>query len=224
MIVTCPDCKTRYKMNAALLESQGRRLKCKSCRATWFQTPRGQTVAEPAGEQPAGFDIESEAERLLGAARQIDATRLDRAVDIRRKLLGWLSLTGCVGMFVISSVMFRHAIVKQFPATYELYALAGFKVNIRGLEFGNVVYDSRSVNGIPVLTVSGEILNVSGKVMTVPKIRFSLQDSALQEIYHWQIAAKPKALAVDRRIKFATRLASPPTEAQHVQVRFARAP
>ena len=36
MIITCPSCKKKFKIDAALIPSKGRNLKCGSCDQIWF--------------------------------------------------------------------------------------------------------------------------------------------------------------------------------------------
>lgn len=37
MIVTCPECKTQYRLDPALLGAEGRLVACSACRHTWHQ-------------------------------------------------------------------------------------------------------------------------------------------------------------------------------------------
>ena len=36
MIITCPNCKKQFKINASLIPSNGRNLQCGSCKYVWF--------------------------------------------------------------------------------------------------------------------------------------------------------------------------------------------
>ncbi len=46
MIVTCPNCKTQYRVDFDLIPDEGRRVRCRTCRHAWRQLP----VAEPEPE------------------------------------------------------------------------------------------------------------------------------------------------------------------------------
>ena len=75
-------------------------------------------------------------------------------------------------------------------------------------------------NGLPVLAVRGEIVNVAERELDVPRLRFSLRDSSRQEIYHWTMAVAADRLGPSERANFVTKLAAPPPNARDVEVRF----
>ncbi len=117
--------------------------------------------------------------------------------------------------------VFRDSVVRFAPGSARLYALAGFDINLRGLEFRDVVYTREFEDGIPVLAIRGEIVNVTEAPVLLPTIRFSLRDSRTQEVYHWTGSAGPDLLAPAGAVPFESRLASPPVGAEEILVRFA---
>lgn len=52
MILTCPQCATRYRVNGASFAPPGRQVRCAKCQHSWFQSP-------PAEEELALVDIEA---------------------------------------------------------------------------------------------------------------------------------------------------------------------
>jgi predicted Zn finger-like uncharacterized protein len=48
MILSCPSCGARFRIDAAKLGSVGRRVRCASCRHTWHALPADGTEAQPA--------------------------------------------------------------------------------------------------------------------------------------------------------------------------------
>src|SRR5690348_14679877 len=57
MIITCPNCATRYQADAAKFPATGRKVKCAKCGHAWHQDPPAPepaiVVEEPAVEEPA---------------------------------------------------------------------------------------------------------------------------------------------------------------------------
>lgn len=49
MIVTCPVCSTRYRLDPSLLTEEGHRVRCTACGEVWFQEPEAESLPE-AGE------------------------------------------------------------------------------------------------------------------------------------------------------------------------------
>ena len=260
MIITCPQCATRYETADDAFTGEGRKVKCTGCGNIWLQRPQGEPAAEPAvpeeteiteeteeafEDTPSGVlegylanweeaaeipestdedivDIESEAQRLASASRRASAEYAERRAVRTRTTRGWGKLAACLAVFVAGGYFLQVPIVKQFPAAAALYAQLGMDVNIRGLEFRNLTYKREFENGIPVLAIKGEVVNITGDVLNIPRIRFGLLDQVDQEIYHWSMQVKRKPLEPNQGIPFATRLAAPPAAARHVQVMFAK--
>lgn len=248
MIITCPLCATRYEANEEAFEPDGRKVRCTSCAHTWFQwaegaepqAPEEDTVAGEATEAEAApeiadefpdpvaglepsVDIESEAKRLAHASRRATAGYAANRAMRTRKVRGWMMLAASVALFTSGSYYFREQIVKTFPAAAQLYAEAGIIVNTRGLALRNVRYFQDFEDGIPVMAIEGEVVNISGVDKMPPRLRFGLLNDKDQEIYHWMMVVHRTAMKPDATVPFKTRLASPPAAARNIQVRFAAA-
>lgn len=271
MIITCPQCATRYETADDAFTGEGRKVKCTACGNIWHQRPLQETAADDpieidGAEEAAGdpaedaaegasedaseesgtgvlegyladweeaaevpetgdediVDIESEAQRLASASRRASAQYAERRAERTANTRGWGKLAACIAVFVAGGYLFQVPIVKQFPAAAALYAQIGMDVNIRGLEFRNLTYKREFENGIPVLAIKGEVVNITGDALTVPRLRFGLLDQVDQEIYHWSMQLKGKPLEPNQGVPFTTRLAAPPAAARHVQVMFAK--
>ncbi len=238
MIITCPTCATRYEAATDVFEPDGRKVRCTSCSHTWFQPPESSSLeASSNGFAPAieddfpsddfdGMqdnvgDIESEAARLASASRRATAGFAESKAERIRAARGWLALAACIAVFVGGGYFFNVQVVRMFPAAAQVYAALGMEVNTRGLAFHNLTYGQDFENGVPVMAIKGEIVNVSGSEIVPPRVRFSLLNEADQEIYHWTMKVDKKPLAPDAAVPFSTRLASPPAAARNIQVRFA---
>ena len=81
-------------------------------------------------------------------------------------------------------------------------------------------YERQDENGLPVLAVKGEVLNISGETRRVPRLRVGLRDEKQQELYHWTFALTESELKADSKASFTTRLSSPPPAARDLEVRF----
>lgn len=52
MIITCPACQTRYKVDPKSFGAKGRRVRCTNCKETWNQGPAEEAVAAVDPEAP----------------------------------------------------------------------------------------------------------------------------------------------------------------------------
>ncbi len=168
-------------------------------------------------------DIKSEAQRLVAASQKIKAGRQKFNKRIISSVIGWGALAATIVLVAGLSVYYRYNIVKILPGSAQLYAQLGMPVNIRGMSFANVVYKRDFENGLPVLAIKGEIINLTDQQKTLPRVRFGLLDGTDRELYNWTVRVDKKPIAPNARVKFVTRLASPPAGAQGLMVRFARA-
>jgi predicted Zn finger-like uncharacterized protein len=222
MILTCPLCTTRYLADAKMFAPPGRNVRCAKCGQVWFQAPAG-----PESEPEPEPIVEKQASPAFAAATEM---RYAMAVAPRRSMagvfanaIGWVALILLVLALGGATVKYRQTIASLWPQSATLYAALGMKVNLRGLEFAGVTYSDQLENGEPVLAISGRLINVTSHEIPVPAIRVSISDNDKRELYHWTFAPGVTMLAPRARATFSTRLASPPREARHVEVRFARA-
>lgn len=181
--------------------------------------------AEYDDEPPrAGVDVESQAGRrgpkiAAPGEKSRSAGRVPGGGS--RAIKKVVALAACLALAAGSLVYFRGAVVRTLPGTAHLFAAAGYPVNLRGLEFRDVSFENLTENGVPVLAIRGHVVNITGKQLTVPELRFSLRDTMQQEIYHWTARPDQRDVAPAGRTGFKTRLASPPSGVEQVQIRFA---
>jgi len=106
--------------------------------------------------------------------------------------------------------------------TAAVQEAVGQPVNLRGIEFRNVSYERQTENGLPVLAVRGEVVNIADEVRVLPPLRVGLSDGGdpPRELYHWTFTLPEKELVPQQSVDFVTRLSSPPPEARDLEVRF----
>jgi hypothetical protein len=114
----------------------------------------------------------------------------------------------------------RVAMVRNFPQTASLFAAIGLPVNLRGLIFENVKSSGEFVDGVTVMVVQGTIVNLTGKTLEVPRLRFALRSASGHEVYAWTALPTRTMLTPGEELPFRSRLASPPPDGRDVIVRF----
>ncbi|MGV8997407.1 MAG: zinc-ribbon domain-containing protein [Parvibaculaceae bacterium] len=134
--------------------------------------------------------------------------------------IGWVLLVLFVAGTIYSVVQYRREIAAFWPSTAKLYEAAGAPINLVGFELTKVTYERQDENGLPVLAIKGEVVNVSGETKRVPRIRVGLRDENQQELYHWTFALPESELKSAAKAEFTTRLSSPPAGARDLEVRF----
>jgi predicted Zn finger-like uncharacterized protein len=127
-----------------------------------------------------------------------------------------VALAACLAALITG----RTTVVQIFPQTASLFAAVHLPVNLRGLDFTDVKSSEEFDQGVPVLVVDGKIVNLTNRIMDVPRLRIAIRNAAGHEVYAWTALAQSPILGPRDSLPFRTRLASPPSEARDVVVRF----
>jgi hypothetical protein len=167
------------------------------------------------------FDADREALRLAQAARTAEQRYLSERRRRAHALRSWLALAAAVGASVMILLLMPHHVARAFPPALRLYSAAGLDINPRGLEFRNVGQQHLRTDNVRVLAVQGEIVNVSGRELPIPPIRFTLRDSRKRPIYEWSLKPATRPIKDGEVSSFLTRVASPPETAEAIEIRFA---
>jgi hypothetical protein len=116
--------------------------------------------------------------------------------------------------------LWRAEIVHWMPQTASFFRAAGLGVNIRGLTFADLHTSKDTHDGVTVLIVEGAIVNTTGAVVAVPRLRFALRNMALAESFSWTMPPEKGTLGPGETLPFRSRLASPPSDGNDILVRF----
>lgn len=252
MIIACPSCSTRFKLDAARIPSKGAKVRCANCGHVWLQRPELAPEPEPAPQPgPASDELEPfapreprqsepEPEYKLPPPRTEHARAQARAFAPSPSAfpaepneaqsrgqwalrVGWAALIAVVIGALIIGYFFRLDIVRSFPKTAALYGLVGLEVNVVGIDFRNVATGSGIENGAPSLKLEGEIVNRSRRRVAVPELRASLRDAEGRELSHWTFEAFADSLGPREVSAFASPHVPIPAGAKELELRFATA-
>jgi predicted Zn finger-like uncharacterized protein len=183
MIITCPTCSTRYTVSDSAVGPAGRKVRCRSCGHVWFQTP--QTDDRTLMAEDMAADLRT----ALGAA---DRPRVEKPAKVRRNrgsLAGWAAFGAVAAGLVAAGYLARAQIVQLWPPAALLYEKAGLAVEPpgAGLQLQNVRSEQRVDNGVTLLVVEGQIINVSDAERTVPKVRAVSMGFDRKPVQSWSI-------------------------------------
>lgn len=174
-------------------------------------------AAESAG---AAATIEAEPGDDDAFVRQRAARRKREAQRQRRRGSSWPTAILMLLAIIAGILAFRAQVVRAMPQTASLFAEIGLPVNLRGLAFHQVTVKKEQADGVAVLIVHGEVVNVTRRLVEVPRLRFALRDAKGGEVYHWTARPEQQVLGPGDILPFHTRLASPPPEGEDIMVRF----
>lgn len=220
MIVTCTSCSKRYLVDSRALGVAGRTVRCASCGHTWFEAaPRdaAQAMALAAPPEPPSFSIEAERRE-----RRVQLPAVKRASS-RGQFLGLgLVLILLIGV-AWGLIAARTEIMNYWPPAAKLYAMVGYGPTVAGpgLELRKVTPSRGIENGVPILAIDGEVVNISTVVREVPKLKVALRDGSDHELQAWTVAVTEQRLLPGASVPFHTTIAQPSDAATGVVVSFA---
>jgi predicted Zn finger-like uncharacterized protein len=241
MMISCPTCHARYSLADDRPRDQGLALCCSACGHNWVEppvvesraieiydvTPRQLPPPSSSRNLPAviepGPDADVEVRRLVEASRLAREAFKEKRAKRMKRLRGWAILGTLALSPIAAAAAFPVQVVKIAPATIRVYELAGLSVNIYGLEIRRLEQQHAIVDGTRVLTVKGEVTNITSSERKIPWLRFGLADGASQEVYHWTLDTNARPLRPGETTSFITRIASPPESAKKLKIRFAHA-
>jgi predicted Zn finger-like uncharacterized protein len=236
MILTCPNCATRYQADEAKFVPSGRNVRCAKCGHTWHQSPPdaapepdlGVVAPQPPPPAPPAPEPVARNQDATPVAQPAPAPVEEPAAPPpwprwAALVAGWVGLVLLVGLISWAFVRFRQDVASVWPRTASLYSAIGLEVNARGIAFTDVKYNQQIEDGAPVLAVTGKLVNISARELPVPEIRVALIDDEKRELYHWTFEPGVMTLRPGEVAPFMTRLASPPKAAHHLELRFAKA-
>ena len=234
MLITCPSCASAYDLPADRIGASGRKVRCASCRESWFVAspednpraplpslepePQAEIVARPLPPPPPREDPEPKP-RGRGASRK----RAGGGPTPGRARSGVLARVA--GIAVVCGMLpgllaFREKVVSALPGTASLYRSVGLPVNLVGLSFANVRSGLSQERETQVLEVSGEIVNDGRVARPVPSLRIVIEGERGEQLYSWTAKAAEGELSVGKSAPFRVRLTAPPPDARRVEVTF----
>lgn len=228
MIVTCPSCETSYRLPGGSAAG-AIAMTCRGCGHRWKEMDLIETIevidTKPRN-LPAIIDHEEapelEARRLANLARDAEERFAAIRASKQRRTRNWLFFgTIAVVPFAVAALL-PETVVGAVPISFKAYQAMGYDVNVYGLDIRRVDRQHAIVDGKRILTLKGDISNISNDTRRIPWLRFALVDAGGKEIYNWMLDTGARPLRAGEITGFVTRVQAPPEAAQNVKIRFAK--
>ena len=229
MILTCPECATRYFVPDEKVGPSGRTVRCSACGNRW--TAEGQADLELFVDPEAGAAAKDD-----DAAEEVPVSELpgdelpkvfrQKASEDRRvreaATVGvvWAGMAVGVLGLALGAIVFRGSVVEAWPRTASAFAAVGLDVNRVGLEIEDVQAEAALQDGHAALAVSGVMRNVEDHPVKAPPLRVSLLNKA-EKVVAVKLASPADPLIPPGETRhFALSILDPPTTAAILEVSF----
>jgi predicted Zn finger-like uncharacterized protein len=237
MILTCPTCASRYRIDETKLGPQGRTVRCAGCGESWRAEPLAEPLQltpelvapnfvepDPAVDVSAGGaepDLaETPAEELPKVFRQkAEAKRRTRAAMTAGVV--WGGMSASLALLMLAAVVFRVQVVQLWPRTAGAYAAVHLTVNPLGVAPDNVQAAPGLENGRAALIVTGAERNIDSRPRGPVPLRISLYDKAGVRLLSRIVDLPAAPLGGGESRPFRVSFLDPPMAATQVGVDFA---
>jgi len=194
MILTCPTCASRYRIDESKLGPQGRTVRCAGCGESWRAEPlteplqlTPELVAPKLEDSGQAVDVftggaepdlaDTPAEELPKVFRQ-KAEAKRRTREAMTAGVVWGSMSAGLALLLLAAVVFRVQVVELWPRTAGAYAAVRLTVNPLGVAPDNVQAAPGLENGRAALIVTGAERNIDSRPRRPAPLRISLYDKA----------------------------------------------
>jgi predicted Zn finger-like uncharacterized protein len=232
MILTCPECATRYFVDDAKLGAEGRTVRCAGCGHRWraqaepdlelVSTPDEGAIAAAPAEAPAPpsdvADLRAEILPKVFRAKAVEKKSMRQAM-VHGVI--WAGMAAVLMALLGAAALFRVDIVRLIPRAAGAYATVGLAVNPTGLVFEGVAAHPALQDGHSALVVSGAIRNIEDRAVTAPALRIQVLDHAGQPVAVKIAGTENPHLKPGEVRHFVVAVLDPPATAHNVEVAFA---
>ena len=241
MILTCPECATRYFVPDGSVGPEGRTVRCANCANSWRAMPEAeepleldleQAAVPAAAAEPSAYEAEEPepaevtvadlpGEELPKVFRERVKARRENRRAAASGLVWGLGGAAVVGLLAGVTIS-RERVVKAWPKTASVFAAVGLPVNATGL----VIEQHQAAmqfaeDGRPALVVRGKITNVKDHAVSAPPLQITLLGAEGRPVAtKISQAVNPQVPANASRV-FEETVLDPPSSVTEVEVKFA---
>lgn len=238
MILECPECGTRYLVPDSSIGTEGRTVRCASCRHSWYQEPDERAVdaieasvppveatplppAPALSSMPAAPVVTPVADVIEPAVPAADFDAFAHRPPFRPRV-------NPARRWTIAAVV--AALLMLVAVAAILWTSAPGLATQLGLSFGPAESPLRLVdnpierreinNGSELFAVSGKVLNPSNDRQRVPDIRADLRDAQGRIVYTWTIIPQQRSLSPKSAIDFNSAKLDVPASSKRLELSF----
>lgn len=236
MILTCPECATRYFVPDEKMGPDGRNVKCANCGHRWHAS------ATPDLELFEDDDLGALAREVQGAAGEsaekppedladVPGPELPKVIrqrkDTERKVreaaavgVVWAGMAAGLAVLVAAAVVFRGTVVDIWPKSAAAYASVGLPVNRVGLTLEQVHAEPTLRDGHAALQVTGLMRNIEDRSVEAPPLAVVILSADGRRLGGKIAQAQDPTIPSGGTRRFAIVLLDPPSNARTLEVAF----
>jgi predicted Zn finger-like uncharacterized protein len=244
MILTCPECASRYFVDDSKVGAAGRVVRCAACGNRWtarneealdlFDEPSAADLAgDPNltaldGATNAADDPETPVNQLPGEElpkvfrARADAER--RLKEAKTTGIIWGGMVAVMVVMLVGAGVFRMNVAKLWPTTAGAYAFARMPVNNVGLVVEDLKAEPMMQDGHAAIIITGVLRNITDRPVAAPPLRVALLNENGKRVSGKLAAAADPLIAPSQIRHFSVTMLDPPKTANTLEIGFALEP
>ena len=236
MILTCPDCATRYFVADDRIGPSGRTVRCASCGRKWTATAEAPLdLAQPSAHDEIPFDpfdpfdptnpteptqiSDLSGDELPKVFRERAQTR-EKMREAATQGVVWAGMVGILAVLIGLAVVLRQDVARMWPRTAGAYAMVGLPVNLVGLAIENQHAQPALKDGHAALVVTGSLRNIRDQPIATPPLRISLLNPSGKPVAVKIADPGGARIMPGEARRFSVDLLDPPVSATDVEIAF----
>jgi len=226
MILTCPECASRYFVGDDSIGPAGRAVRCSSCGARWTAHVGDAVVPASATPKPAVGPEPLEAEPTSPIAEPLPRVFRERAATrqkVREAIAAgavWAGLAAGFMLLLGVTVLLRQDIARIWPRTAGAYAAVGLPVNLVGLIIENQHAQPQLQDGHAALMITGSLRNIRDRPVVAPPLRVTLLNPAGRPLAVKISDPGGARIPPGEARRFVVNMLDPPVSATDVNIAF----
>ena len=242
MILSCPECRTRYVVPDSAVGPAGRQVRCAACRHSWFQEGAPIDLIEPAPvvvpERPqlpeAVSAPQASAPRVepIATSEPIENDRYDAFAheppfQPRRNPARRLTIVAVA----VAAILIAGIAAVQYFGTPPVVSSAFARLGLPGgtvdipllLEVPRKPERRELPSGNEIFALSGRVVNPTDTPQRVPDILAELRDAQGRVVYGWTITPPRRMLAAHGTMPFDSAEVDVPKGSKNLNLSFSGA-
>jgi hypothetical protein len=169
-----------------------------------------------------GDDFDDEAAALQQRFESTDLAEYQQARSYGGLAVAaaWAVFFSIISGIALAFVSFRQDIMAALPGTRSLYQTLGFAVADNPVDFADVSYRWTTVEGKPMIEVTGQVVNVTERTVKVPRVLVNVRDGASRGPVQATANVQADSLAPNESANFTLEFVSPSKDISQIELEF----